>query len=367
MDLTLRTATPTQVGASENKEQSKAAGGDFANLNAQHFSGLPLSFSLPVDAGIPPVIISAESVDDSVPPQPSELSEVILPSALQAESVLDLAGVAVGPVKTEPAGAATYSVNADPALAPAGTAAMQPLKVDPGAVFEQVERLVQVNKRTLSPPLSLVSEQQNILSRSAGEIRLANSSLNMQSANNLQVNHNLSLENVTLSPAVLSSPALPVDNAAGKTIEWAKVDLSSALHNSESKQALSSRIGEKLAAILHDRINLQASNNIKTAQIRLDPPDLGTITLNVRVEGDKVNVNIASQNSVVREALMQTSERLRHDLVSQNFVNVSVDISSGEQREAKKEHYQQTQITSNTFNPNEPEVENGRDEFIVKI
>lgn len=365
MDLTLRTATPTQVGASENKEQSKAAGGDFANLNAQHFSGLPLSFSLPVDAGIPPVIISAESVDDSVPPQPSELSEVILSSALQAEPALDLAGttVAIEPVKVEP-----MLESAAVVISPVKTAPLQELAG--AAVFEQVEKLVQVNKRALSPSLSLASEGQDTLSRSAAlrdVIRLANSNLNMQSANNLPVNHSAALDNVTPGTAILSSPALPVDNAAGKAIEWAKVDLTPALQNSESKQALSSRIGEKLAAVLHDRINLQASNNIKTAQIRLDPPDLGTITLNVRVEGDKVNINIASQSSVVREAIIQTSERLRHDLVSQNFVNVSVDISSGEQREAKKERHQQTQITSNTFNQNEPELENGRDEFIVKI
>ena len=233
-----------------------------------------------------------------------------------------------------------------------------------------MEKLVQVNQRVLVPSVSLVSGQQETPSLFSGlgvVNRLANSTLNTQSGNNLSVNYGAGGDNVTPSPAILTSAALPVDNTGGKAIEWAKVDLTPALQNTESKQAVSSRIGEKLSAILQDKINIQASNNIKTAQIRLDPPDLGTITLNVRVEGDKVNVNIASQSSVVREAIIQTSERLRHDLVSQNFVNVSVDISSGGQKEAKKEHYQQTEIITNTFTPNESEVEDDHEEFIVKI
>ena len=287
----------------------------------------------------------------------SELAEVAI-APVKADAMLELAGVAIDPLK------------AIPTLNPAGAVAVAPVKVDPDAVFEQVQRLALVHKRALSPSSSLASRQQDTFSRSAAvghAISLSNSNSNMQSSTNLPVNLSAAVDNVMPSQAILTSPVLPIDNPAGKIMEWAKVDLTHASQQIESKEAASSRIGGKLLGILHDRINLQASNNIKSAQIRLDPPDLGMITLNVRIEGDKVNVNIASQSSVVREAIIQTSDRLRHDLVSQNFVNVSVDISSGEQREAKKEHHHQSQITSNTFNPNEPEYENGRDEFIVKV
>lgn len=64
---------------------------------------------------------------------------------------------------------------------------------------------------------------------------------------------------------------------------------------------------------------------------------------------------------------MQTSERLRHELVNQNFVNVSVDISSGEQAQAGKKHQQQQQVTDNHFSVDSEQNKQNQDEFIVKV
>ncbi|WP_305404611.1 flagellar hook-length control protein FliK [Photobacterium leiognathi] len=95
--------------------------------------------------------------------------------------------------------------------------------------------------------------------------------------------------------------------------------------------------GEKMINILQDRVSLQATQNMQEARIRLDPPDLGKLDLIVKMEGDKLTVQISANNSAVRDALSQVSERLRHDL-QQQFMSVNVNISHGEQQS----HRQQT-------------------------
>ncbi|WP_305814967.1 flagellar hook-length control protein FliK [Photobacterium leiognathi] len=95
--------------------------------------------------------------------------------------------------------------------------------------------------------------------------------------------------------------------------------------------------GKKMINILQDRVSLQATQNMQEARIRLDPPDLGKLDLIVKMEGDKLNVQISANNSAVRDALSQVSERLRHDL-QQQFMSVNVNISHGEQQS----HRQQT-------------------------
>ncbi len=89
--------------------------------------------------------------------------------------------------------------------------------------------------------------------------------------------------------------------------------------------------GEQMLQVLHDRVTLQAQQKWQQASIRLDPPELGKLDLMVRVEGDKLSVQINSQVAATREALIQVSERLRAELQQQNFVHVEVNISSGDQ------------------------------------
>jgi len=256
----------------------------------------------------------------------------------------------------------------------------------PGALFTsidgadavaQAEGFSQVNQRVLLPTSSLLADK-NGISVNADVINDAVRLSHFNANANTNTNAN-SLPSASLSSSAAVNVDRPNQNLLAlistnaihndlteKTIEWAKVDLSS-VNQSESKAAASSRIGEKLLNILQDRINIQASNNIKTAQIRLDPPDLGHIKLSVAIEGDKVSVSIVSQNSVVREALMQTSERLRHELVNQNFINVSVDISSDSEGQANPEQQTQEQIMSNAFNAADELTRNSQDEFIAKI
>ncbi|MBL4281528.1 flagellar hook-length control protein FliK [Vibrio fluvialis] len=122
-----------------------------------------------------------------------------------------------------------------------------------------------------------------------------------------------------------SSAATTVVNAP----EWASVRI----------DTQAGKWGEQMLQVLHDRVTLQAQQNLQEAKIRLDPPDLGKLDLVVRVEGDRLSVQINANAAATREALMQVSDRLRAELQSQNFVHVDVNVGSdqGSQRQSSSQ------------------------------
>ncbi|EKO3407579.1 flagellar hook-length control protein FliK [Vibrio fluvialis] len=122
-----------------------------------------------------------------------------------------------------------------------------------------------------------------------------------------------------------SSTATTVVNAP----EWASVRI----------DTQAGKWGEQMLQVLHDRVTLQAQQNLQEAKIRLDPPDLGKLDLVVRVEGDRLSVQINANAAATREALMQVSDRLRAELQSQNFVHVDVNVGSdqGGQRQSSSQ------------------------------
>ncbi len=129
-------------------------------------------------------------------------------------------------------------------------------------------------------------------------------------------------------PVPASSPAVVTNSiAAENSPEWAAVRV--------DPQA--AKWGEQMLNVLHDRITLQAQQNLHEAKIRLDPPDLGKLDLVVRVEGDRLSVQIHANTAATREALMQVSDRLRSELQEQNFVHVDVNVGSGQREQQQSQ------------------------------
>ncbi len=119
------------------------------------------------------------------------------------------------------------------------------------------------------------------------------------------------------------------------TTEWAsiKVDTNAA------------KWGEQMMQVLHDRVTLQAQQSVQEAKIRLDPPELGKLNLNVRVEGDTLNVQINANAASTRDALVQVSDRLRAELQNQNFLNVNVSVGSDDANQQQTTHQEPEEFT----------------------
>ncbi|TVO32279.1 flagellar hook-length control protein FliK [Vibrio algivorus] len=131
-----------------------------------------------------------------------------------------------------------------------------------------------------------------------------------------------------------------------------------------AKQSNLSELGQKLTNILADKISVQLSAKNQVATVRLDPPDLGKIDLTIKVENDKLQVQINASNHTTRESLNLTADRLRHELMGQNFLNVDVSIqqensgSSAHEKFASNEEVSiQSSFSGNELNAQDDNLE----------
>lgn len=81
--------------------------------------------------------------------------------------------------------------------------------------------------------------------------------------------------------------------------------------------------------IIAERIAIMNSENIQSARIQLDPPELGLLEIKIRVQQDQVSVAFNSGHQAVREALDSQSGRLK-ELLEQQGINLA-DVSVSDQ------------------------------------
>src|SRR5690606_37760755 len=75
-----------------------------------------------------------------------------------------------------------------------------------------------------------------------------------------------------------------------------------------------------------DRVLWLAAQNITSAELRLDPPELAPMQVRVSVHQDQVQVTFASPHAGVREALDQGAARLR-EMFNEQGLNLNVEVS----------------------------------------
>ena len=87
-----------------------------------------------------------------------------------------------------------------------------------------------------------------------------------------------------------------------------------------------------------DKVLWLAAQNVSSAEIRLDPPELGPMQVKVSVNQDQASITFSSPHAAVREALDQQLNRLREMFSEQglNLVNVDVSDKSFAQREREQ-------------------------------
>jgi len=93
---------------------------------------------------------------------------------------------------------------------------------------------------------------------------------------------------------------------------------------------------------LGSRLQMLVGQNMQTAEIRLDPPELGALDIKIKVTNDVATVNISSPHTQVREALESAVPRLREMFdesgVSLGDVNVHQESFAQNQNPEKDEN-----------------------------
>lgn len=124
-----------------------------------------------------------------------------------------------------------------------------------------------------------------------------------------------------------AAPSRPAD------YQWAPVRLSDN----------QSQWGQQLVNLLQDKVELQVNQQVKQAHIRLDPPELGRLELTVKLDGDRLSVQLNVTNPAVRDAMIQSMERLRMSLAPHHAGGVEVNVGQGSEQ-GQQERWQQEKI-----------------------
>jgi Flagellar hook-length control protein len=137
-------------------------------------------------------------------------------------------------------------------------------------------------------------------------------------------------ENVEKLSALESGPALET-SVRHASVAGAGLNLNTVTHDS-----LSSRLQMPVnvtfgrpqwAGMVAERAAMMAGQNIQSAELQLDPPELGPLQVRVQVNSDQVVVSFVSGHANVRDALDTTATRLRELCEQQGLNLVDVDVS----------------------------------------
>ena len=90
----------------------------------------------------------------------------------------------------------------------------------------------------------------------------------------------------------------------------------------------------KFTEQIAQRIGIMSTEQLQTARIQLDPPELGSLEIKIRVQQDQVSVAFSSGHQVVRDALEAQSPRLREMLEQQGVELTDVNVSDQQQQSA---------------------------------
>ncbi|MCE9686217.1 flagellar hook-length control protein FliK [Shewanella sp. AS16] len=109
---------------------------------------------------------------------------------------------------------------------------------------------------------------------------------------------------------------------------------------SVSPNAAMTQQAQEMLTPLREQLRFQIDQQIKHAELRLDPPELGKVELNIRLDGDRLHVQMHAVNPAVRDALSTGLERLRAELAMDHGGQIQLDIGSG-RGEARQQGRQQ--------------------------
>lgn len=106
------------------------------------------------------------------------------------------------------------------------------------------------------------------------------------------------------------------------------------------------------------RIKMLMNNNIQHAEIRMDPPGLGSIQVRINMNQDQANISFTALHANVREAIETNMNRLREMLGESGLQLGEADVNSQFQQQTNQRSEEQGQFamqkqTTNSVDENE--------------
>ncbi|MBQ4849043.1 flagellar hook-length control protein FliK [Pseudoalteromonas sp. MMG012] len=97
------------------------------------------------------------------------------------------------------------------------------------------------------------------------------------------------------------------------------------------------------AKVLQEKVSMMLNLNNKEAEVRLDPPELGSMQIRIRSDAEQAQVNFIVQNQQAKEALEQSMPKLKEMLAEQGIELGESNIQQEDQgqRDEQSENNQQ--------------------------
>lgn len=290
-------------------------------------SPAPIATPLPLDPGqgLPdPVALPEAIASTTATPMPSlqnptaatgqrEQAVILAPGSSLESGKSIPAGLLPGEMKLQgdsriaQAGMAPLTQAVSSELAQQARTAQQPVVEPlPGKASQLAEPLAQSD----SLLQNAVKTSQSSLTAQDGEPLPLNNSSSAQPPVNI-ASHAAAAHTVAASPnqASLTSAVIPMPTQLQ----------SMALASPADSIDWSNGLGERVSWMIDQKQNV--------ANIRLDPPTLGKLEIQIRMGDDSTTVSILTQHAQTRELIDSASLRLRDILQEAGYQNVNVDVS----------------------------------------
>jgi flagellar hook-length control protein FliK len=131
-----------------------------------------------------------------------------------------------------------------------------------------------------------------------------------------------------------TSPALPAAAAPATAPATAPAMHTAAPAAAAMPMHLPEKVGsDEWNEAIAQRLSQLAESPHARASIRLNPPQLGPLQIEVQVDGDRAIVSFAVHHDATRDALEQAMPRLRAQLEDNGFASIDVGVSHNPHRE----------------------------------
>lgn len=108
-------------------------------------------------------------------------------------------------------------------------------------------------------------------------------------------------------------------------------------------------VSHTLIPQLAQQLQFSIEHHAKSAEIRLDPPDLGKLNLQFKYDGDKLHIQIEVANHGIKDVLAQGLERLRQDVSLHHQGGLQISLSSKGESSSQQGNKQQQQPQSSVM------------------
>ncbi|AZN33402.1 flagellar hook-length control protein FliK [Pseudoalteromonas sp. Xi13] len=175
---------------------------------------------------------------------------------------------------------------------------------------------------------ALEAEQESLLKepkKNTGLSRVAQVfTLITDGINNTQAQINTQYDNARYEQSILESQAIQSQQLQSSTAQVKQVNIDASM-----MQAINI-VKSDAAKMLQERVSSMLSISNKEAEIRLDPPEMGSMQIRIRSDAEQAQINFVVQNQQAKEALEQSMPRLREMLAEQGIDLGESTISYGQ-------------------------------------